>query len=329
MQMPDKKILDKFGIDFTSIIPYREGYMLSLQDDRFFLRKADYSLDRLMYIHRAKEHLKAKGFMNMDKYVLSKDGEPYASLNDTLYVMTSVPGGRECNLNQRGDIQKASRELARLHRASAGFVGGTGTETKSELYKIPLYFTKRLEELKKLKKLAKKGNKEFDSIFLRYSDVFFDVAERAIYMLQVSQYQSLCKKAEKEGMFCHHDFTHSNILINEEYANIINFDFICPELKIYDLTNFLRRKLRKCNWDFEEGKFIIDEYMSVHSLNEEELRVMGIMLMFPQKMWRVCNRYYNSRRSFYEKGYIVQLREVIDEIEPSRSFIGKYEKEYY
>lgn len=328
MQMPDKKLTDKFGIDFTSILPYREGYLLSVPDERFFLRKADYSLERLMYIHRAKEHLKENGFINMDKFITSKDGEPYVYINDALYVMTSIPRGRECNLNQKDDIMLASRELAKLHKASAGYKVGSAPETKSELYRIPLYFTKRLEELKKLKKLAKKGNKEFDSIFLKYADRFIDVADRAICMLQESRYNELCKNAEEEGIFCHHDFTHSNILVDEEHASIINFDFICPELKIYDLTNFLRRKLRKCSWDFGEGKFIIEEYMSEHSLNDDELRVMGIMLMFPQKMWRVCNRYYNSRRSFYEKGYVVQLKEVIDEIEPSSSFIENYEKEY-
>jgi len=328
MQIPDKKVLDKFGINITNITPFKEGYLISSMEDRFFFRKTDSNLNRLLYINKAKKYLAGNGYFNMDKYLVTIDGDPYVYINDALYVMTTIPKGRECNLLEKSDIRLASRGLAELHRASIGFDGGNGPETKTELYRIPVYFSKRLEELKKLKKFAKKGSREFDSIFLKYCDGFIGVGEKAIIMLGESEYKNLCKKTEEEGSFCHHDFAHSNIFVKDSDINIINFDYICPELGIYDLTNFLRRKLRKCNWDFEEGRFIIQEYMSVKNLSEEELRVMEVMLMFPQKMWRVCNRYYNSKRSFYEKGFIVQLKEVIDEIEPSRIFIEKYEKEY-
>jgi spore coat protein, CotS family len=328
MQIPDKKILSKYGLDTNNVAPFREGFLISTADNRYFLRKWDTNINRLLYIIKAKEYIQSNGYAGMDRFLISEDGTPYVYFNDAIYVMTNIPDGKECNLLDRTDIKKASLGLAGLHKASEGFNGGTDAETKCELYKIPMYFSKRLDELKKLKKLAKKGNKEFDNVFLEYSDNFIASAEKAIDLLDKSQYYDLCKKTEREGTICHHDYTHSNILITEEKANITNFDFMCPELKVYDLANFLRRKLRKCNWNFPEGKYIIDEYMSIQSLSVEELRVMGIILMFPQKMWRVCNKYYNSKRSFYEKGYIWQLKEVIEEREPSKVFIENFEKEY-
>jgi spore coat protein, CotS family len=328
MQIPDKKIINKYGLDTNNITPFREGFLVSTTDNRYFLRKLDTNINRLQYIIKAKEYIESNGYTEMDKYMLSEDGTPYALFNDTLYVMTTIPDGRECNLLDRSDIRKASAGLAGLHKASVGFNGGLGVESRCELYKIPMYFTKRLEELKKLKKLAKKGKKEFDNVFLEYSDSFIASAENAIELLDKSEYIELCRKTEGDGTICHHDYTHSNIIVTDEKASITNFDFMCPELRVYDLANFLRRKLRKCNWNFSEGKFIIDEYMSVQSLSVEELRVMGIILMFPQKMWRVCNKYYNSKRSFYEKGYLWQLKEVIEEREPSKAFIKSFEKEY-
>ena len=53
---------------------------------------------------------------------------------------------------------------------------------------------------------------------------------------------------------------------------------------------------------------------------------MKLMLAFPQKFWRVVNRYYNSRRSWSERSYVTKLQEVIDEAEPHRKFMEEYAK---
>jgi len=41
---------------------------------------------------------------------------------------------------------------------------------------------------------------------------------------------------------------------------------------------------------------IIDAYTSIEPISKEEFEILEIMLQFPQKFWRVVNRYYNSRR---------------------------------
>ena len=52
---------------------------------------------------------------------------------------------------------------------------------------------------------------------------------------------------------------------------------------------------------------------------------MKIMLQFPQKFWRVANRYYNSSKSWAQRILIDKLEEVIDEIECHRKFLDNYE----
>jgi spore coat protein I len=86
--------------------------------------------------------------------------------------------------------------------------------------------------------------------------------------------------------------------------------------------------MRKCDWDISKTEIITHAYSSVEMLSKEDLEVMRIILQFPQKFWRVINRYYNSRRSWSEKSFVIRLQEVIDEIGPHREFIRNYNTLY-
>jgi spore coat protein I len=84
--------------------------------------------------------------------------------------------------------------------------------------------------------------------------------------------------------------------------------------------------MRKCDWDIGKAGMIISAYSSVEPLDSDETAVLKLMLMFPQKFWRVINRYYNSRRSWSERSYLTRLQEVISEVEPHKKFMEDFDK---
>lgn len=53
-------------------------------------------------------------------------------------------------------------------------------------------------------------------------------------------------------------------------------------MKVYDLANFIRRKMRKCDWEIDKAKMIIDGYCSVEHISNEEFIVMKLILQFPE-----------------------------------------------
>ena len=126
-------------------------------------------------------------------------------------------------------------------------------------------------------------------------------------------------------MICHHDYSYQNILIRGDVTSIINFDYCSVELKIYDIVNILRRRMRKCNWDIEKAKLILDVYRKIEPLDQDEMKVMKSMLQFPQKFWRVINRYYNSRRCWAQRNFTIMLEEVIQEKDAHKSFMDKFD----
>ncbi|MCX8128950.1 MAG: CotS family spore coat protein [Clostridia bacterium] len=325
MQDIDKDIAAKYDLDIKSITPHKDAFILNTQRGKKLLRKNSLAGERILFTHGVKEHLYVKGFRNIDRYLCTTDRLPYIEVDGSNFTVSDFIEGVECSFDNRKDIINASILLANLHSASRGFLAPEGSKTRDELGKLPSYFGKRLDEIKKLRKVARKGRSKFDYMFLDYFNYFNTLGEQAIQMISLSKYDELVAATKSEGLLCHHDFTHHNIIYSSDKYYLINFDFCCFELKIYDLANLIRRKMRKCNWDIYEAKVIVDSYRTAEVITDDEMYVMKIMLQFPQKFWRVVNKYYNSKRSWSEKIYVTKLQEVVDEIEYHKKFMDKYE----
>ena len=324
MQGMDREIAEKFGLEVKNLVPYKDTFMIVTPQGRKVIRKMPFSPERLRFVHGAKEHLAGNGFPGVDRYRCTMDGEPFFNFDNGCYTLVDFIDGRESSFDSDEDVQRAAIALAQLHGASRGYIAPEGCKVQDDLGNLPGYFNKRLDDIKKTKKQAKKGKGRFDQLFLEHVDYFCEIGESAVAELANSSYGKLVEHTRAEGLFCHHDFTHHNIMMEGEKVIVMNFDFCCFELKIYDIANFIRRKMRKCEWDISKTELILHSYSSVEPLSDEEMAVMKIILQFPQKFWRVVNRYYNSKRSWSERSFVIRLQEVIDEIEPHKKFLMNY-----
>lgn len=323
-----KDISQEYDFTVKNIIPFKDYFIIDSSAGKKILRKLNFSKERILFIHGAKEHLYKKDFCNIDRFICSKKGLPYVNIDGTYYTVTDLIDGRECDLDKNEDVIKASIALAQMHNSSRGYIPPEKCLVKDDLGKLPAQFTKRLEEIKRIKKAAQKEKGNLDYLILQYIDYFYNLGEEAVNLINKSKYNELVEKTREEKLFCHHDYTHSNIIIGSRETSVINFNLCSFELKIYDLANLLRRKMRKCNWDVKEAKIIIDAYRTVEPISEDEFFVMKIMLQFPQKFWRVVNKYYNSRRCWRDRTFERKFMEVIDEIKYHKKFLENYDYLY-
>lgn len=323
-----KEISQEYDFTVKTVIPFKDFFIIDTSIGKKVLRKLNFSQERILFIHGAKEHLFRNNFCNIDRFICNKKGLPYVNINGSYYAVTELIQGRECDFEEREDVIKASVALAQMHNSSRGYIPPEKSLIKDDLGKLPAQFLKRLEEFKRVKRMAQKEKGNLDYLILQYIDYFYSLGEEVISLIKKSKYKELVEKTREERLFCHHDYTHSNIIIGDKETSIINFNSCCFELKVYDLANLLRRKMRKCNWDIKEAKVIIDAYRSVEPISEDEFFVMKIMLQFPQKFWRVVNKYYNSRRSWRDRTFERKFKEVIDEIKYHKKFIDAYDYLY-
>lgn len=325
MQEIERQISRGYGIDIKNIYPFKDVFIIESSSGKKVLRKLNLSPGRINFIHEAKEHLVRNNFKNLDRYLCTKDNEPYISIDGVNYTVSDYVEGCESDFEKREDIVKSATVLAKLHASTRGFIAPKNCIPRDDLGKLPVYFKKRLEEMKRIKRIAQREKRKIDYLVLEYIDYFCELGEDAIKKLSDSKYVEITEKARDEGIFCHHDYTHSNIINSADDTYVINFNYCCFELKVYDIANLLRRKMRKCKWNLSEAEIIIDSYSSIEPISADEFFILKIILQFPQKFWRVINKYYNSRRTWRERNYYSKFYEAVEEIDWHRRFLNDFQ----
>ena len=303
-------------------------------DTSFLFKPSELSAERLLFLHTALLHLAGNGFTATDICLETKEGLPFAATEDTVYTLTPLYTEGGYSFDNKAELGTAARLLARMHLAGSGF-----TEEKARrdltayalpytvkccLGDTPATFARRLAELKRFRRVASKGGGIFDYTYLTVADYYCDLGDMLLKELSDSPYEKLVEEGRMSGCFCHRDFTGHNTAKHPPEGVICNFENASIELPIYDVANLLRRRLRKCGWQKEDAEYILQNYDTVRPLSREEMAVLKILLQFPQKLWRVVNKYYNSKRGRHEKSSLSKLQEIINEKEPMNRFVKAF-----
>lgn len=327
----EKEITKQFNLQLESISPTRGVYLIKTNKGIKCLKRLNYGAQKLLFIYGAKEHLVSHGFPNVDRYVLTPGGEPYLEHGDDVYVITEWIEGKECDFRNHNDTLKAACTLAKLYEASKGYEMYDGAKLKSDLGRWHSLMTKRKDGLKKMKSIAegKLDKTEFDRLFIDNVDLYVGLANEAIDTLGRSNYDEVVRRTMEEKSFCHHDYTYHNIIFDkQEEVHVIDFDYCKYEIRAYDITSFMIKVLKRNLWSFEHARELLDEYSTVSPIMEDENMVMLAFLKFPQRLWRLANRYYYNESNWPDNTFQRKMKEIIEEKDEYIDFIGQFEDKY-
>lgn len=329
--MREFEIERQFDVKIELIKANKGIYYLKTNKGERCLKKINYGPQKLLFVYGAKEHLISNGFENIDRYFMNIDGEPYALVNEDLYTLSTWLEGRECDFHNIEEVKKASRTLALMHEASKGYDPPENSKLKSDLGRWPHLMTKRIKSLDKMRDMLRKKNTKssFDLLYLKSMEVYKSMGQKAINTLSGSNYYELCQVAETEKSFCHHDFTYHNIILDkEDNVHVIDFDYCKREIRTFDISNFMTKVLKRVDWNPEFAKAIIESYNEVSPLSDGEYTVLFAFLQFPQRYWRLANRYYYNEVNWGQNTFDSKIQSIIDEEECYRTFLGEFEKLY-
>ncbi len=329
--MREFEIERQFNIKIETMKPNKGVYYLNTDKGERCLKKINFGIQKLEFVCGAKEHLINNGFKSVDRYFMNLDNEPYAMVNEDLYTLSEWIEGRECDFTSIDDISLASAKLAELHECSKGYNPPENSKLKSDLGRWVSLMEKRIKALDKMRDMArKKHNKQqYDLDYLSNVEFYKKLGERALNVLKTSDYLNLCEEAEVNKIFCHHDYTYHNIIIGKENnVNIIDFDYCKREVRVYDLANFITKVSKKVDWDIKYANKIIEEYNKVSKLKENEYRVLFAYLLFPQRFWRLANRYYYNEVTWGQNTFTKKINNMINEQDKYIKFIDEFKKIY-
>lgn len=329
--MREFEIERQFGLKIESIKPNKGVYLLKTNKGIKCLKKISYGTQKLLFVYGAKEHLMNNGFARVDKYCLNVEGNPYATVNDDLYTVSEWIEGRECDFYNKEDIKKAARNLAYLHLASKGYEPPENSKLKTDLGRWPHLMEKRIKSFEKMRDMArKKSNKtSFDIAYIQGFEFYKNLGKRAMAVMEDSKYLDICGETEIEKSFCHHDYTYHNIIIdNDENVNIIDFDYCKKEVRIYDISAFMIKVLKRTEWNMEYVNLIIEAYNEVTPLMDDEYRVLFGFLLFPQRFWRLSNRFYYNEVNWAQTTFGNKINDLIMEQDNYLKFLDDFKQEY-
>ncbi|WP_252246588.1 CotS family spore coat protein [Clostridium sp. ZBS4] len=329
--MREFEIERQFDIKIETIKANKGVYYLKTNKGERCLKRINYGPQKLLFVYGAKEHLIKNGFGDLDRYYLNVNDEPYALVNEDLYTLSEWLEGRECDFRNIDEVKIAAKTLACMHEASKGYDPPENSKLKSDLGRWPHLMEKRTKSLDKMKDIIRKKNikNDFDMIYLKSVEFYRELGKKALQTLKESNYYELCMIAEEEKTFCHHDFTYHNIIIDSnEKPHIIDFDYCKREVRTFDISNFMIKVLKRVDWNIDFAKAIIESYNSVSKLRDDEYKVLFAYLQFPQRYWRLANRYYYNEVNWGQNTFTNKLSSIIEEKDKFLSFLNEFKKEY-
>ena len=293
------------GVNVTDVVPVRNVFIVSTDKGDMILKKIDYSEEQLKFICSGIKYIKNKFNRVMD-FVQLKNGDISLPWKSDLYCLMYLVNGRECDYSNPVDIKIASEGLGEFHKSSEGF-----RSTYMHKYnngRIIDNFKRRLEEINFFKSIANMhdSKNEFDTIFLSNVDYYIGEIRKSIDILEKSPYYKICSE-EDTIVLCHHDLAHHNIIIKDNEAYFIDFDYSIIDIKVHDLCNFINKVIKNFAFDEEKAKQIINCYNSVNNIDARELKVLYGMLTFPVDFYTISKDYYTRLKQWDEEVFISRL----------------------
>lgn len=308
MEDLNPQVIRGFGRKLRSCNKLRGIYVCNTDKGIKQVKKLDVKKEIIMFEYRVKELLTNKGFKNIDQFCLALDGLPYYIFNDCIYVMSEHIEGVECELNKNLDL--AVEQLAAMHKVSSGLNPSICNEPVNL---IDLYKKRTIEMVRLKKRISSMSNlTNLDLLILKNYDAYYEQCVQSIEMLENSQYNMQIQTAKQRGDFCHNNYREENIIINVKGVYIRNFENSCCDMHSVDLVNIIRRYMKKTYCDEQQAFNILETYNKTNPINKEDITIILAMLTFPYKFLKVCNIYYNKRRSWVQNGITYSLELYLD-----------------
>ena len=119
----------------------------------------------------------------------------------------------------------------------------------------------------------------------------------------------------------HGDYNYHNVMILPENEVITNFERMRIGIQVDDLYYLLRKVMEKNNWNTGLGMDLICAYDRVRRLTAVELNYLYLYMAYPEKFWKIANRYYNTHKAWVSGRNIEKLEKFIRQEDERERFL--------
>ncbi len=295
-------VLEKYGLEDCHVTKGRQVLLCEKNHQLYGLKEYYGSERKAEFLYQLGQYLDEKGFL-MDGIVKTKENMLVTEgVDGVCYTLHKWYRGRECDMKNRAEIMMAVSALAQFHMLCRQLPGGEylfgAIEDPAREY------DRHTRELKKIYRFVAKRKKksEYERLFLSCFQEFYQQCESISDQIEEMH---LPLSAESYHV-CHGDFNHHNVVFVSGRPVFLHFEKSGYGLQIFDFCNFKRKVMEKHCWDESLGIEMLKEYHRICPIEREQFWQMYFRLAYPEKFWKLADRYYVSNkvwisRQNYEK----------------------------
>ncbi len=359
MEDRSQEALKKYRLKIHNIYRARGAFLLETDCGLKLYKCFEGSRNRALFENKVKEHLLQNGYCNTDLFVRTVEDDIISE--DTAgcqYIMKNWFWGEECNLKELSQIEMASANLARLHCLLKDVDFSKEQLEHNISADLTDTFDKRNRELKRVKGYIreKRQKNEFELSYLNYYEDFYEQGLKAAERLTRSPYDDILAEAIRQRRVCHGNYTYHNIIMMKNKSEAMSKSYIPPGwinrqplsatdlsaacnqmlattnfekayigLQIADLYQFVRKVMEKNDWDILYGSNMIEAYDKIKPISRGELNILFVLLLYPEKFWKITNFYYNGKKSWVSGRNIQKLNSIGEQNVKKEMFLRKLE----
>lgn len=322
-----EEIFRQYNFRIENIFRARGALLLETDKGVKLFRSVQNSKSKIEFENRLLQYLKEQGYENIDLYCLNNEDQIISedSQGDK-YTIKNWCLGSESNLKDATQIKDAASNLAILHKMLKN-VPFAKDRPFIQTHVLPALYEKHNRELKRVKSyiIDKKQKNEFEVRFLSSYDSFYGQAVKATDKLKALDFTGIMQRAVENGTVTHGSYTYHNIMVTSHGIFTTNFDKADVGLQVFDLYYFMRKVMEKNNWDSNLSNMILEEYLANNSLEKDEMKLLYILMLYPEKFWKVTNYYYNGKKSWISGRTIQKLSCIQQQEEIKNIFLQNLE----
>ncbi len=292
----------------------------------YALKNSHLDEKRLFFIANALETLAKNGFFKYAHPISLAPGVPFYQHEAGRFCLSEWVDGEACDFNCPRHLLAAAKTLGEFHLYSRNIGSFHGAEGRVSYFCWPDKIASRTGDLEDFAFLArsKKRRNAFERMYLDHYESFSAKARSARRLLLISDYSRLAKEAYAVKSFIHYDVAARNFIVQGEDAYLIDFDYCTLDLPAVDLMRLIKRALKDGYAAKEKLQTILTGYQTARPLTNSECRLIYALLLFPQKFWRLSQRYFCQSHPWTEDTFERKMKNTIRELEHEENWLPLY-----
>ena len=118
------------------------------------------------------------------------------------------------------------------------------------------------------------------------------------------------------------------MVFQDKVPYTINFEKMQYGNQLTDLYHFLRKAMEKNHYSGYIRKNILNAYSKERYLKKGDYLYLYYMLSYPEKFWKIINRYMNGRKTWIPPKNIEKMQQVIQGEKEKKNFLEEFEADY-